>query len=468
MKHFRATLEARIAELQAHPRVRVTNAWFGPPATEAELQEVESQLGPLPPSVRAFYAETNGVQLRWIDTESPAYSDGDEAPRFSTHVWRATADRDTGDGLVDIGPVATLLEPEDLYDDGDEVRAFDTINDIGMVAFTRGAKVTTRLRIGSDHNVCWDELPFEFEAYLTLILNTYGHAERRKAACFGKQPTEAVSLESLLWPAPLAAERVSAGAQRIEFEDERYANPRLRGTATQVLPRGNDPTSLLRVRTDLGEDIYLARRRATPLVEPPDTYELARRNPGDFLTALSQVSPVAARGMFSGIWGNPGHSRQGYTTFPVLLPPGVWRVVALFLPVERSLLVTELARLLVRWLEEAINVYRSLSTSRLDDALLHAIVRLAYAITANIGWTGAGGGASRAPLSTATLRQLSSLVAAADSHAKVSGWQFDPLADSSAYWRAVIAGAAPALNPFDGPWHHLGTRDGLEAIPFLD
>ena len=174
MNLFRERLESLVAELTRHPRVRVTHFWMGPRATEAELSEVERVVGPLPPSVRAFYAAVNGVQLRWIDRESPEYTDADEGPMGTTYVLRMAADAHGGDGLVDIGPVATLLDVEDIYSDGDEVRAFDTIDDIGMVAFARGAAVTTRLRVGSDHNVEWDAIPFDFTEYLELLLATLG------------------------------------------------------------------------------------------------------------------------------------------------------------------------------------------------------------------------------------------------------------------------------------------------------
>lgn len=454
MKPFRERLEACVAELTRHPRVRVTHFWMGPPATDAELAEVERALGPLPPSVRAFYASVNGVQLRWIDRESPEYTDDDEGPTGSTYLRRVTADASGGDGLVDIGPVATLLEAEDIYSDGDEVRAFDEIDDIGMVAFARGPAVTAHLRIGSDHNVCWDDLPFDFSDYLELVLATYGDAQRRKRACFGKESRSPVPIESLLRPAPLPGSALSGGPVRIQFEDVRYSRVTLRGTALRVHARGKDPSSLLRVRTDLGEDIYLARRRARPLTEPQDAYERVRQNPGAFLAAISQVSPAAARGMFAGIWGKRGNSRVRDEAFPVPLPPEVWRVYSLFWALDLSEVATELVAVTTTWLEE--------SGSRSNPAQMDAIVGIAETLTAVLAR------AMPVRLPEVVARRILGLVRVADAYVAAFPRMPSPplLFEYAAYWRAVVSGVATPLAP--PRTHTFATRVGLEAIPFLD
>lgn len=456
MSHFRERFEACVSELERHPRIWVTHHWLGPPASETELAAVETALGPLPPSVRAFYAATNGVQLRWIDRESPHYTDQDEnaGVACSAFVPRMAADAQGGDGLVDIGPIETLLEAEDLYSDGDEVRAFDTIDDLGMVAFARGTAVTTRLRIGSDHNVCWDELPFEFSDYVELLVDTYGHAERRRAACFGKQPTKAVSLESLLWPAPLSPRALAQGHARIDFEDERYSSVRLRGTAVSLHPRGNDSTSLLRVHTDLGEDIYLARRLASPVAEPPDAYERVRQNPSAFLAAISQVSPVTARGMFGGVWGARGQSRVRDSHFPIALSPEVWRVVGLFSPVAPTEVVPELAKILLGWLGEA--------KSGTNQGQILAISDLSETLTAVLGR------AMPERMPQTILRQLADLATAADTYGASFPRTPSPpfLSEHATYWRSVVAGTAVPLQTPKS--HKLGASLGLLGFPLLD
>jgi hypothetical protein len=454
VNHFRERFEACVAELAGHSRVRVTHFWMGPPATEAELAQVERELGPLPPSVRAFYAAVNGVQLRWIDRESPEYTDADEDPMGSTYVWRATADASGGDGLVDIGPVATLLETEDLYSDGDEVRAFDTIDDIGMVAFAPGPAVTTRLRIGSDHNVCWDDIPFDFAGYLELLIATYGHEARRKRVCFGREPASPVSLASLLGPAPLPASALSDGPTRIQFEDERYSRVTLRGTALSVHPRGRDLSSLLRVRTDLGEDIYLARRRARPLEDRNDPYERVRQNPAAFLSALSHSAPSVARGMFAGIWGERGYSRVCDEGFFVLLQPEVWRVYSLLWALDVNDVVFELVEIARAWLDE--------SGSRTSHEQRDAIVGVAETLTAVLAR------AMPARLSAATVGRLVALLRAADAYvASLPRIPSPPiLFEHAEYWRSVVAGVAVPLAP--PRTHSFATSVGLEGVPLLD
>lgn len=456
MTHFRQAFEARVSELLQHPRVRVTHYWMGPPASEAALAAVESALGPLPPSVRAFYAETNGVQLRWIDCENPAYSDGDESPMRNTYVWGMTSEV-SGDGLIDIGPVESLLQTEDPYEIGDEVRAFDTIDDIGMVAFARGKTVTTRLRIGSDHNTDWDDVPFEFSDYLELLVDLYGHANVRKKACFGKSQSRDVALASLLRPAPLAPSTVGGAAiklERIMFADERYSRVTLRGTASSFHPLGNDPTSLVRVRTDLGEEIYLARRRASPLTDLRDAYELAREAPGAFLTAMAQVSPAASRGMFGSIWGQRGNSHVRHVPFPIGIAPEAWRVFALFSTLDPHVVVAELGKVLSGWLLEAGSRARHEHTVVIMDA--------AETLTAILART-----MPRLPPAP-LCRQLTDLAKAADAF----GASFSltpsppPLSEHAAYWRSAISGTAiPLLPPIS---HKFGTSVGLEALPLLD
>lgn len=454
MNLLRERLESLVAELTRHPRVLVTHFWMGPRATEAELSEVERVVGPLPPSVRAFYAAVNGVQLRWIDRESPEYTDADEGPMGTTYVVRMGADAHGGDGLVDIGPVATLVEVEDIYSDGDEVRAFDTIDDIGMVAFARGAAVTTRLRVGSDHNVEWDAIPFDFTEYLELLLATYGHAAHRKRVCFGKAPLGKVALPTLLRPAPLSATALSEGPVRVQFRDERYSRVSLRGTASSVHPRGADRTSLLRVRTDLGEEIYLARRCASPLSDPFDAYERVRHGPAEFLRAISQVSPVAARRMFEGIWGPRGNSRVRDEGFPVPLQPEVWRVYALFGHLDVVEVVSELAKVFSAWIEE--------SGGRTSHGHMDALVGIAETLTAVLGR------ALPMRLPEAIPRTLVRLVPAVDAYvASFPRMPSPPVVfEHAAYWRAIVAGVAVPLAPPRS--HRFGTRVGLEALPLLE
>lgn len=452
MTSFRELLDARVAQLRAHPRVRVTNYWVGPPASESELSEVEAKVGPLPPSIRAFYSQSNGLQLRWIDTENPEYTDRDEAPMVSSYVWRAIADAAGADGRVDIGPVATLLEPEDLYDDGDEVLAFDTLDDIGMVAFARGAAVTTRLRIGSDHNVCWDELPFDFDAYLALIVATFGHAERRKKACFDKGPREPVALEELVSRVVVTAQRLARDLPRVEFEDERYHRVRLRGTTLSVNARGDDAASILHVRTDLGGDVYVPRRNAVAIEANMDAYELARNNPEGYLSALVQVSSAASRGMFASLWGKRGSGRMKHPELPSFAPE-VFRVLGLFAPLDPERVATDLAKVYATWLAEVGPATDVQSFDSLHD--------LADTLTVILG----------RPMPSRPqgllLRQLADLASSVE--ALVASRRGEPrlLAEHASYWRKVAAGTAARLVAVAEPWHTLGTSIGLEPIALL-
>jgi len=447
MKSFREALSARVAELRAHPRVRVTNFWLGPPATEDELARVEAVLGPLPPSVRAFYAETNGVQLRWIDTENPGYTDADETKTVTTPSSRAFADGADADGRVDIAPVTALLEPDDSFDNGDEFRGFDVLDDYGTVAFAASEPpLSTRLRIGSDHNACWDPVPFDFADYVALVVATYGHVDRRRDACFGKASRAEVALSELVSRAPVKAERLLQGLPRVEFADERYHSTRLRGTTVSVHALGADPSSLLRIRTDLGGDVYVPRRCATPIEGTEDTYELARSDPGGYLRALTQVSPVASRGMLAAIWGEPGFGRMKLPGVPAFAPEA-FRLRGLFAPLDLDTLASGLALLLLGWLQSGSRHERE-------------VYNLADAITLFIG-----GEPSR--LSSSAKGDITRLAAAVDGVVAAGRGEPQHLAEHARYWRDVVAGRSAPLVAAHEPWHTLGTSVGLEALPLM-
>ncbi|MFN8393770.1 MAG: pentapeptide repeat-containing protein [Bacteroidia bacterium] len=89
------------------------------PLRDADIAEVETKIGfHLPEALRAFYQQTNGLQLRWIRKDNPQYDPERDRPQSTPLFWDwQPANEDREDGLV------FLLPLERLMDDGGAAEA---------------------------------------------------------------------------------------------------------------------------------------------------------------------------------------------------------------------------------------------------------------------------------------------------------------------------------------------------------
>ncbi|NOU31415.1 MAG: SMI1/KNR4 family protein [Polyangiaceae bacterium] len=352
MLRLREAFEACVAHLRAQSQIAVTHCWLGPPATDEEIAEVEAAVGPLPGDVRALYKQCNGVQLRWIDRESPEFDADDEKPLVTTYDWLVEGNEPSADGVIHFVPVHRLDDPGSMYTDEDDgVRVFDAFGaSSGMVALVREdgpngkGPLTTRLSLGSDSNACWDRCSMTFGAYVEAVLGCYGHIRRRIDLLLGlAKPGWTIPLRPPLPRGP-AADKV-----RVQWSDPTYGYAVLRGT---LLSSEGDQ---LHIAADLripgfSERVVVRERRQTDLLATPgDTYELARSAPGAFLRALTEVSPAAARGMFASVRGDIRQLHRD-PRFPTTFSPSVFVVLALFAELEGATVLAAFAALLRQWM----------------------------------------------------------------------------------------------------------------------
>ena len=349
---FRETFEACVATLRAHPRIAVTHAWLGEPATDAEIAETEAIVGPLPAAVRAFYKQHNGAQLRWIDRESASFSAHDERAIVGDYDESVGCD-DGADGVIHFVPLERL-DNADLFheDDAERYCAFDDFGDeaVALRRSAPGRPLTTKLAIGYDHNVGWDDCTLEFDDYLALTLAVYGHSRQRVLHLYGKADPGWKFPESALRNAVPRGD--AATGRRVQWTDERYLYATLRGTVID----GDDGSATcedpekIRILGDLGGVITRIRRETDPVTTLDDTYELARSAPDAFLHALVAMPPVAARGMLASLRPASGGRMHGYRNLPMALTSSVFSAIAVFAPVNDSFVRDVFLTLVRTWL----------------------------------------------------------------------------------------------------------------------
>ena len=366
---FRETFEACVATLRAHPRIVVTHVWVGEPATDGEIAETEAKVGPLPAPVRAFYKQHNGAQLRWFDRESAGFSADDDRDFVGDYDWSVGCD-ERADGVFHFVPLDRFVDRSLFHGDDAEIYcAFDDFGDeaVSLRRPARGRPLTTKLALGDDHNVGWDDCPLEFEEYLALTLALYGHADERTARLRGKGDPG--------WKFPASVLRNAlprgnaATGRRVQWTDERYFFSTARGTLLEDADGpGHDPEKI-RILGDLGGVIERRRRETDPLATPDDTYELARSAPAEFLEALLRMPPVAARAMLERVRST--ERRHGrYRDIPVVLEAGVFAEMALFAPLDE-----------IRVRDVYVALFRGWMPSIREMGVHGALIRLAEMLT---------------------------------------------------------------------------------------
>lgn len=482
-----------VRDLRAHPDVHVLAAEAATP-TDPQIARLEGLLGrPVPDDVRTFFEWTTHLTLSWVvrdpsgmrEPSELGYGGSVRVPSI-TEMRKGPAHWSCAMDLLDGPYEGHGLRLSNGREGG--MLPFDFFESDEMTVNVAVFLPTTDLNVvvSEDHGADLDNTGIlSFAEYMDVVLRTYGSPVARAAMNSfvnrhlrardvypdlfgghgaGEEPRtftldEIIALNEegnprlFQRPLPLPERPRPTGIGRITFHDKRYF-VQVRGTTLSMHPYGKDPTFFLRVRTDMGEEIYLPRREATELVGPHDGYELARQNPGAFLAALSQVSAAAARGMFGSIWGERGNCHSRCEGFPVAIANEAWRVFALFSTLEPAVVVTELAKVLSGWLAEP--------GDRTREQVV-AIYDCAAALTAVLAR------AMPRPLPAALGHQLTDLARAADKYGQPFRGMIPsapPLSDEAAYWRAAVSGTAVPLLP--PPSHKLGTSVGLDGIPLLD
>lgn len=207
MKNYLNEFNAMVEEIKNHQELVLLNTHVCPPVTQAEIDEVQEELGfQLEPSILDFYKQANGLSLRWIHKENPNYEPEEYtySDKFMSH-FDVIDNNGEEDGCICILPLKKMLVginwKDHLYfDDDDEdkkefmgksydslefdrsLRPFDYFNFYNMAAFFIKEKTAPLpVIMGDDHGACFDDsLITSFQSYMNFVLAHYGATAPRK------------------------------------------------------------------------------------------------------------------------------------------------------------------------------------------------------------------------------------------------------------------------------------------------
>jgi hypothetical protein len=90
---WKARFEEMLAELDAHPMIRVDTSEIRPPASESEIERATAAAGGvLPPGMADLYREMNGMRLEWSARDGIVF-DTDAPPSGAIHLLPIIQDR---------------------------------------------------------------------------------------------------------------------------------------------------------------------------------------------------------------------------------------------------------------------------------------------------------------------------------------------------------------------------------------
>jgi len=169
-----------VAELKAHPKVDLLNVDVGKPVKESKVASVEKILGAkLPPALRSFYLQCNGLSLRWI------HKNNEEYDRSAPVTSRRLSMGELEDG-ADTGCILILPIEEVFFHDYESLFGFKTRHLLDCFHFFHHAFFLFKkddgtaleepiVVMGEDYGVDISQsLVMDIGSYLELLLGTYG------------------------------------------------------------------------------------------------------------------------------------------------------------------------------------------------------------------------------------------------------------------------------------------------------
>lgn len=279
---FLHRFKTMVDTLMAHPQVRVTHLWIGPPATDSDLRELAQKWGGrIPAAVEALYRQANGMQLRWRDvlceTYDPARDDTVQlnGPNSELHS-------EPGDyvGQIDIRSIQEICADEtvgwqfSLTDDplcGAAV--FETsAESVDAVLYFENAPDDPWVGLAEDY--CADIRPpgeLRLSTYLEHILEAWAAVDARR--------TQAPRLLDTLLRQRNMLDPTRVIGERVMFLDSGLRHGRVStlvdATNTQYIQVGS---TFAEVEADHGETLYVPLRALYP-PDDADQYETLRAAP---------------------------------------------------------------------------------------------------------------------------------------------------------------------------------------------
>jgi hypothetical protein len=285
LEGFLAKFDALVGVLTAHPHVRVTHVWRGPPATDAMLAEVAQAWGhPVPAEVATLYRQANGAKLRWADIGDERYDAARDGVRRVDGPWQRFFDSPGAHtGYLDIPTLDELMGRDTVgaMFDGDHeeylARAipFDSFGESqDAVLFFGDGAPDPWISVASDYLA---DVPPPGERtlsqYLDHVFATWAstaHRTKEGPRILDRMLRQRVELD---------ASRLVG--QRVVYRDERRGGSLMHGlvvsrTDLREIPRdwAFGPT-LVEVHDDLGETVSVPLRALFP-PDGADDYEPLR------------------------------------------------------------------------------------------------------------------------------------------------------------------------------------------------
>lgn len=203
LRDYMKRFDAMVEELKSHNRIQLVNYHRFPGLEDDEIADIETDAGfKLSEPIKAFYKQSNGLQLIWIDKEEEGYSPSEHTLSDNPKDWEHSQyDYWPYTGMVMIRPLEEVtgnlpysLEYSDNeykseyrgreYGNADleeKIRVFDPFNkyyDTGWIIREDG---NHDVILASDHQACWtDSFLIDFDTYLEMVLAQKGLVSARK------------------------------------------------------------------------------------------------------------------------------------------------------------------------------------------------------------------------------------------------------------------------------------------------
>ncbi len=205
METYLKRFEKMVAELQSHPKIQVSNYHCFAPASDEQIERVETILGyELHSSIKNFYRQSNGLQLVWIFTSNEQFDENLHMPNGNPLDFsRQYQDYFPEDGAVMIQPIEEaflsdwkeriffdFMNNEEIEKFGDKeygcldfhqrIRPFDAFSMYYDMAFFLDGTGNPPVIMGNDHQACYtDSLITDFESYMEFVLANKAAISRR-------------------------------------------------------------------------------------------------------------------------------------------------------------------------------------------------------------------------------------------------------------------------------------------------
>ena len=209
-KDYILRFDEMVENLKSHSRVQMLTYHKAKPLSEQSLERIEKRLGyRLHDSIRSFYLQCNGLQLRWMDKKNPNY-------RVSEHKFRRGRvshyyfeDYPLEEGCIMILPLQhsiaknwkdTVYYPS-LMSNGERlafagrtygqldfykrIKPFDIFSTNNEMAFVLTGDTNPFVVMGDYSRANYSDSHLTtFESYLSFLIKSYGRLSARKSFFF--------------------------------------------------------------------------------------------------------------------------------------------------------------------------------------------------------------------------------------------------------------------------------------------